>query len=56
MDLENILGMDKYAGYVLFCVVITAGVLVLNGWLARRALSRAQGTARRRATAQRSES
>jgi heme exporter protein D len=56
MGLENIVGMDKYAGYVVSCVAITAVVLVLNVWLGRRALSEAQGKARRRAEAQRSES
>jgi cell division protein FtsL len=56
MNLENILGFDKYAGYLLSCVALTAVVLVGNAWLARRALSQAQVKARRRAAAQRNES
>jgi hypothetical protein len=56
MNLENILGFDKYAGYLLSCVALTAVVLVGNAWLARRALAQAQIQARRRVAANRSES
>jgi heme exporter protein D len=55
MNLGNILGMDKYAGYLLSCVALTAVVLVANAWLARRALAQAQVKARRRIAAHRSE-
>ena len=55
MNLGNILGVDKYAGYLVSCVVLTAVVLVGNAWLARRALSQAQVKARRRVAATRSE-
>lgn len=56
MNLGDILGFDKYAGYLLSCVALTAVVLVGNAWLARRALAQAQVKARRRAAASRSES
>jgi len=56
MNLGDILGMDKYAGYLLSCVALTAVVLIGNAWLARRALSQAQVKARRRTAASRSES
>jgi len=56
MGLENILGMDQYAGYLWSCVVLTAVVLIGNAWLARRSLTQAQVKARRRAESQRSES
>ena len=56
MNLENFLGMDKYAGYLWSCVVLTAVVLIGNVWLARRSLSHARSNARRRSQSQRSES
>jgi hypothetical protein len=55
MNLGDILGMDKYAGYLVSCVALTAVVLIGNAWLARRALSQAQIKARRRTAASRSE-
>jgi cytochrome c-type biogenesis protein CcmE len=39
MNLENILGMGKYAGYVWSCFAVTAVVLIANVWLARRSLA-----------------
>jgi hypothetical protein len=56
MNLGDILGMDKYAGYLMSCVALTAVVLIGNVWLARRALSQAQVKARRRAATNRGES
>ena len=48
--------MDKYAGYLWSCVLLTAVVLIGNAWLARRSLSQARLKARRRTESQKDKS
>jgi heme exporter protein CcmD len=51
MNLDDILGMGRYGGYVWSCVVLTVVVLAGNVWLTRRALKAELIRARRRAAA-----
>ena len=48
MDLQNVLAMGGYAGYVWPAYGLTALVLVWNWWAARRSEAEAQLNAQRR--------
>jgi heme exporter protein CcmD len=50
MDLQDFLNMGGYAGYVWSAYGLTALVLVLNWWTARRCEADEQAAARRRST------
>jgi heme exporter protein CcmD len=48
MDLQNVLAMGGYAGYVWPAYGLTALVLIWNWWAARRSEAEAQLNAQRR--------
>ncbi len=47
-SLAEFLSMSGYGGYVWPCFLLGFGAVVLNAWLAKRALSDAREQARRR--------